>query len=264
MSIISELWHGIARHGVRGALTLLPKNLRYLAHRTLESCIDHWYRIDTTSGVRGMVDVSTLPVIGENRSSASPYAVTPYLTLFRLFHSLPIDLPRYSFIDFGSGKGRVLLLAAQHSFRDVVGIEFAPVLHEAAAANIRSYRGPRECRAVRPLLMDVADFEIPTGSCVLFFFNPFGPAVMHRVAENVAVRFDKSGDHMLVALYNQTVFGAFEQYPIFRKAYEIAEHPFDSFGHSARYRITVLEAGEPVADGTRRDSPLKARLGETS
>src|SRR5215469_1520705 len=205
MSFMSDLRQGVARHGVTGALRLAPMNLRYLAHRTLESCIDHWYRIDTTSGVRGIVDLSTLSVIGENRPSAAPYAVTPYLTLFRLLHSLSIDLSRYSFIDFGSGKGRVLLLAAQHPFHEVVGIEFAPVLHQAAAANIRSYRGPRECRTVRPLLMDAADFEIPTGGCVIFFFNPFGPAVMHRVAQNIAARFDKSGDHILVGLYNQTV-----------------------------------------------------------
>jgi len=100
--------------------------------------------------------------------------------------------------------------------------------------------------------MDAVNFELPRGGCVLSFFNPFGQAVMERVAGNVAARFEESGDHILIALYNQTVFGAFEQYPIFRRTYDIVEHRFDSFGHGARYGVVVLEAGEPEAVGTQR------------
>ena len=49
------------------------------------------------------------------------------------------DLSQLSFVDYGAGKGRVLLLAAQHPFAAVGGIEFAEELHDDAAMNIAQF-----------------------------------------------------------------------------------------------------------------------------
>lgn len=68
---------------------------------------------------------------------------------------------------------------------------------------------------------------------------------MERVARNIAARFEESGDHILIALYNQTVFRVFEQYSVFRQTCRLPEHPFDSFAHRAHYSIDVWEAGQP-------------------
>jgi hypothetical protein len=52
---------------------------------------------------------------------------------------LNIDPRNFTFIDFGSGKGRVLLIAAGLPFKAVVGIEFSRELHEIAVQNISRF-----------------------------------------------------------------------------------------------------------------------------
>lgn len=94
--------------------------------------------------------------------------------------NLPIDPREYAFVDFGSGKGRVLIAAAQRPFLKVVGVEYSKELHEAALRNIRSAKRLR-CRNITCLCMDAAEFSIPDAPCVLFFYNPFGNATMDRV-----------------------------------------------------------------------------------
>ncbi len=52
------------------------------------------------------------------------------------------------FVDIGSGKGRVLIAAAEHPFLQVAGVEYSKELHEAALNNIRSAKRIK-CRTLR-------------------------------------------------------------------------------------------------------------------
>ena len=49
----------------------------------------------------------------------------------------PHDIEEYTFLDVGAGKGRAMLTASQHPFRQVVGIELNPGL---AASRGRIWR----------------------------------------------------------------------------------------------------------------------------
>jgi hypothetical protein len=102
--------------------------------------------------------------------------------------ALPIERHGdYALIDFGSGKGRVLFLAAEYPFRRIQGIEFALELHRAAEQNIRTYRHrSRQCASLESLHLNAQQFEFPDEPQVLFFFNPFLPAVMSRVLDNLS------------------------------------------------------------------------------
>lgn len=40
------------------------------------------------------------------------------------------------FLDYGSGKGRALIMAAQYPFRRILGVEFSPQLSLIASQNI--------------------------------------------------------------------------------------------------------------------------------
>jgi predicted RNA methylase len=90
------------------------------------------------------------------------------------------QLAEYTFIDFGSGKGRVLLMAAQLGFRRLQGIELRRELHEQARANIRRFRNPRGSE-IQSLNLNAVEYEFPLEKLVVFFFNPFGPEVMGKV-----------------------------------------------------------------------------------
>jgi len=102
----------------------------------------------------------------------------------------------FSLVDFGCGKGRVLLLAAEAGFREVIGVEFAPDLARIASDNLRSYRGRRRCATVH--CMDAVDFPIPTSPVVLFMANPFTGPVLEAVAENIRRSFAEHHRDMFI------------------------------------------------------------------
>src|SRR5207248_4009406 len=94
---------------------------------------------------------------------------------------LHIDPCHFTFIDFGSGKGRVLLIAAGLPFRAVVGIEFSRELHEIAVQNIARFPSDLICAGVvTSRCGDAASFPLPPSNLVCYFHNPFGPPVLSK------------------------------------------------------------------------------------
>jgi SAM-dependent methyltransferase len=155
--------------------------------RTWERIRKVWWRIwDRWHGVEtcDLPDVSALTVVGRNRTTAAHYE--PSGDIRSILKDLRIDYERYAFVDFGSGKGRVLLQAARFPFRSVEGVEFSVELHRIAERNIRQYRRAKvRCRQVKTILADAAGFRLPSVPLVLYFFNPFSGPVLASVVENI-------------------------------------------------------------------------------
>ena len=147
-----------------------------------------WPRNDRELGIRASrpTDVPPTSLAGPSRPHAHRYEPTPYGVLEDMLVGLGLDWPRFVFVDLGSGKGRVVCLAACHPFKRVVGVELAPELHAIAEENIRQLSSThRRCRHVESRLGDAASFELPREPTVLFLFNPFGPPVLSRVLDNL-------------------------------------------------------------------------------
>lgn len=99
---------------------------------------------------------------------------------------LEIDPSEFHFIDYGSGKGKVLVMASHLPFRNVVGIEFSPVLHEAAVANLRNFHNTdKRCGEINAVCGDAIEYSPPGGPLVCFFFNPFSAEVWVEVLEKL-------------------------------------------------------------------------------
>ncbi len=130
--------------------------------------------------------VDTRGVVPTTAPHGVEYDATLPLQFDSLIQLLPQEVIHNStFIDIGSGKGRVLLFAAAYQFRRIVGVEYSATLHEIAQRNIARYRGKRRCTQIEPINSDAAFFEFPSGPLVLFFNNPFGAAVMRPVVINI-------------------------------------------------------------------------------
>jgi hypothetical protein len=101
--------------------------------------------------------------------------------------ALPVREPRdYTLIDIGSGKGRVLFVAAEYPFRRIVGVESVRELHAAAERNIQRYRyHARRCPWIEAVHARAQDYAWPADPLVLFFFNPFPAGVMAQVMQRV-------------------------------------------------------------------------------
>ncbi|MEZ4320501.1 MAG: class I SAM-dependent methyltransferase [Myxococcota bacterium] len=95
------------------------------------------------------------------------------------------DPERCTFVDLGSGKGRVVLLAAGRPFRRVVGVEHRRALHRRAQRNEAAYTGPIVCRP-EWVCADARAVELPDGPLVVFLYNPFGIEVLDAVLARIA------------------------------------------------------------------------------
>jgi len=115
-------------------------------------------------------------------------------------------LKDFTFIDLGSGKGRVLLMASDYPFNRIIGVEFMPELHRAAQKNIASYSsGTQQCRQVEAVCMDARDFQVPLGPLVAYLFNPFSESTFAQVLENLRQSIEQEPRLVYVA-YRFTEF----------------------------------------------------------
>jgi SAM-dependent methyltransferase len=149
----------------------------------LDERFDRKYKVNTAGSAR----LESLRIDSNNRDAGVVYDPMPEKTFNGLLKSLPpVDLQEYVFLDFGSGKGRTLLIASSYNFRRIVGVEFAEELHHIALSNIASYKNDNQlCTDIQCVHIDAVLFDIPIEKAILYFFVPFSHGVLSQVLHNV-------------------------------------------------------------------------------
>jgi SAM-dependent methyltransferase len=90
------------------------------------------------------------------------------------------DLPRWTFIDVGCGRGKALILAHEAGFQNLIGVEFSSALCRSAKRNLAKLEIPAAIHC-----QDATKFHFPDESCIVFFYNPFGADLMQQVLANI-------------------------------------------------------------------------------
>jgi SAM-dependent methyltransferase len=113
-------------------------------------------------------------------------------------------LEEFTFVDLGSGKGRVLLMAAQYGFKRIIGVEFMPEWHRVAQENVRKFTsaavaGSRPLPPIESTCMDARDFDFPPGRLVVYLFNPFPEPVLAEVLDRLRESLEKNPRPLLLA-----------------------------------------------------------------
>ena len=121
--------------------------------------------------------ISTRGIVDVDNPDSHHYATMDYYRIERILNYLN---PKRSdvFVDIGSGKGRVLCLAARYDMAQVVGVDLSPALCREASANVARMRGRRAPVEVKAIPAQEFDYSAAT---VLFMFNPFGAATLEEV-----------------------------------------------------------------------------------
>lgn len=141
-------------------------------------------------------------VASQNRSLGGDYqGVNAWLmseTFKLLFETTDIErgaLGRMGFVDYGSGKGRALLLASLQGFGRVTGVEFSPTLCADARQNWERFRQrhPKSTAgtACEVICADATQVDVRVDDHVFFFFNPFSSPVLDHVVERVMASLRK-------------------------------------------------------------------------
>ena len=148
---------------------------------------DRVHGVDTHGQFGTLTFLSDLEIPSPNWIEGYDYVPIPPDKFGRVMASLDIAFQDFTFVDFGSGKGRALLLAAEYPFKQIIGLEFSPELHRIAEQNIARYRSATQrCKNIRSLNVDFAAFEIPAEPLVLFFFDLCRGRVLAAVVAGIA------------------------------------------------------------------------------
>ncbi len=194
---------------ILGPYTLLRQyrksRKRFIDYRDSDE-FDRQHGIETTKRVH----LTDLEIESPNWIYADGYWPTPpeiFRDALSGLTSKPEDL---IFIDFGSGKGRVLLMASEYPFRKIVGVEFAQELHAVAEQNIRSYRSAtQKCQDVTSVHADFTQFSIPSDPLFVFLYNPSSQEITKELARNIA-RSVQEHPRELWVLYVTPTYDVFE------------------------------------------------------
>ena len=125
MNLLTNIWAHLKEKGISRTLSII-------CNRMFDFHFDFKYKTDT----RNKISLHDLTVTGENKERGSFYQPTMALSFNRLLDTIPLP-PESVLVDFGCGKGRVLLLAVLRGIKKAVGIEFSPELCAIARDNVR-------------------------------------------------------------------------------------------------------------------------------
>ena|SRR5438270_5150361 len=198
--------HGLPRHPT----TRLSHLVRELAFRRrlqwrhwlnwiLDRASDGYF--DRKFGISSS-ERRSLARLGLDLPDCNDYQPVSYRDLRKLLDSVPI-CPQDVFLDFGSGMGRALCLAAQYPFRSVVGVEISPELCDIARRNIDRVKTKLRCHDIQIVNNNAIDYKIPSDISIVYFFNPFVREVMRHVLENVAASL-RAAPRRILLLFSGT------------------------------------------------------------
>lgn len=154
------------------------------------------HRVDTTSATVSWRD-RLLGLL------TSPYQPTDPALFQEMMASLNLDFRDFTFIDIGSGKGRTLLLASDHPFRRIIGVELLPALHRVAEDNICKYKNDSQrCFAIESICADARTFAFPPEPTVLYLFNPLPEPGLVQLIGNVEQSMRGRPRPLLVIYHN--------------------------------------------------------------
>jgi len=137
--------------------------------------------------------LKNLSIKGDNINHAENYQGANYFLIEKVFswlQNINKNLPagqahNNNIIDYGCGKGRVLIVAAFYGFNKITGIDFAKELCEEAQKNITPLRQYFPEKIFTVIHADAVDYQIEDDMNVFFFFNPFDEVVMLAVIKNI-------------------------------------------------------------------------------
>jgi 16S rRNA G966 N2-methylase RsmD len=153
--------------------------LRYIISDLL---FDRRYQIDTINTER----LDNLDIASVNKASGTYYEGVNAYVFQKIFSGLQVDVTQSCFVDYGSGKGKAMCLAAELGFKKVIGIEFSLDLVETCKKNLEIFKLKSASKSeFETIHMDATEYALTSDANVLSFFNPFNEAVTDQVIEKI-------------------------------------------------------------------------------
>ena len=228
----------LLRHAANPAKlpALIWKNITYpFSPQAAERRYDRRLGIDTA----GYLTSQQLG-LGEEAGNSQPYGATPPAIAEFLIGKIAPRAKGFTFLDIGSGKGRVLLIAALFPFRKVIGVEHSAPLNETAENNVRQFakRHPKMA-PVEVVTADATKFALPDEPLVLFLFNPLTPEAIRQFGLALKDSYQRVPRKIICIYYNPAHPEIFAELGIFT-ACEKVDCPADPLNHFSKLRFPAM------------------------
>jgi len=172
----------------------LLNNVQYY----LDASFDRKYGVNTS----GVILLQDLTITGNHLKEYYWYEPMSAKVFKQIMNHLDINFSQFEFIDFGSGKGRVMLLASEYGFKKIIGVEFTQELYRIASENMVIWnRNAQKPSTMENICMDAIDFPIPNVPLVIFFYSPFKGTVMEHVVNNVLTSYTMNPREIVLIFY---------------------------------------------------------------
>jgi hypothetical protein len=148
--------------------------LRYARTRVSEEWHERRLGIDTRREV-------PLERYGIHDPLLREYSPISYPSLRAALRRVSIRAGEDVLVDYGAGKGRVVVFAATLPFRRIIGVELIPELADMARENLRRAARHLKCNDVTLHVGDARAFVLPTDATIIHFFNPFRGSALDAV-----------------------------------------------------------------------------------
>jgi SAM-dependent methyltransferase len=192
------------------------RKIEYSEHFSDDS-FDKKYNVETAR----IIKTGDLETKSKNWKYAVRYEPTDSrYTFSQILSSFSINYSEYTFIDMGSGKGRVILLASMLPFKRILGVEFSETLIDIAKTNISRFPSDLQlCKKIEFLSMDASDYTFPDPAekFVLFMNNPFHQPVMEKVMKNLSNSFYLNPRRLIIIYINPQFSPIIEKLPFLQK-----------------------------------------------
>ena len=146
--------------------------------KSVESICDDFFNIQTEAKYEE-------GDFGLDRRIFSSYFPTSYSVLENLFQKYPFEENDH-IIDFGCGKGRVLIMASYYSCKYITGYEVNNDRYHVLLKNIENFRNKYNNNYIFTILNEnVEKIEIKDNTNKYFFFNPFHLKIYIKVLNQI-------------------------------------------------------------------------------
>jgi SAM-dependent methyltransferase len=125
--------------------------------------------------------------------------------------------PDDAIVDFGCGKGGILISLSKYPFSKIAGVEIAPELAEIARGNIRKLK----IRNVEIACCDAVEFDRLNRFNYFYFFDPFPAVVMQDVIRNIEKSIAEKPRKVTIIYLNPSCHDLFEASEVLWKTAEL-------------------------------------------
>ena len=121
-----------------------------------------------------------------NKKEAFNYETVAIFSIKKILNNIDIN-KKDIFIDFGCGKGRVLLIASKYKFKKIIGVEFSPQLVDIARSNVSICKDYNSFNIdiIKIIKGDVLDYKYNNDETVFYLFNPFSNIILDQLCAQI-------------------------------------------------------------------------------